>query len=199
MEIDSPQSITVWFEQLRRGDPNAAAKLWHRFFDRLVTYSRAKMETMNRRVSDEEDIAAGVMTALCVCADRGKLPVIENRESLWRLLLTWTRHDIADQARANRSLKRGGGHVRGDSVFGNVTGLECVVDRVSPPEILMQMQEQCEKLLARLPDDILRTIAVRRMEGHSSCEISEELVITQRTVQRKLDMIRGYWSEDHAD
>lgn len=190
---ESPESITVWFEQLRRGDPEAAARLWDRFFDRLVAASRAEMQNANRRVADEEDIAAGVMAALCACANRGKLPMIENRDSLWRLLLSWTRHDIADHVRADRRIKRGGGNVRGDSVFGSSDGLHAIADQVATPEMLLQMQEQYSALLAKLPDPILRSIAVAKMEGHSSEDIAEELGVTPRTVQRKLELIRGHW------
>lgn len=190
---DSPETITVWFEQLRRGDPDAAAKLWDRFFDRLVIASRAQMRNANRRVADEEDIAAGVMAALCVCADRGKLPMIDDRESLWRMLLAWTRHDIADQIRDDRRIKRGGGHVRGESVFESGEGIGGVADQVVEPELLVQIQEQYQKLLDTLPDDLLRTIAIRKLEGYRTPEIAAELGVTPRTIQRKLDLIRAHW------
>lgn len=190
---ETPESITVWFEQLRRGDAEAAAKLWDRFFDRLVIASRAQMRNANRRVADEEDIAAGVMAALCVCADRGKLPMIDDRESLWRLLLAWTRHDIADHVRADRRIKRGGGDVRGESVFGSGEGIGGVADHNVAPDLLVQIQEQYQQLLDTLPDDLLRTIAIRKMEGYRTPEIAAELGVTPRTIQRKLDLIRAHW------
>lgn len=190
---DSPESITYWFEQLRRGNPDAAAKLWDRFFDRLVAASRAEMQNTNRRVADEEDIAAGVMAALCACADRGKLPMIDDRKSLWRLLLTWTRHDIADHVRAQRRIKRGGGNVRGDSALGSMEGFDKIADQTPSPELLMQMQEQYVSLLAKLPDAVLQKIAVAKMEGHSTDEIALSLGVATRTIQRKLELIRDCW------
>lgn len=190
---DSPESITFWFEQLRRGNPDAAAKLWDRFFDRLVAASRAEMQNTNRRVADEEDIAAGVMAALCACADRGKLPMIDDRESLWRLLLTWTRHDIADHVRAERRIKRGGGNVRGNSAFGSMEGIERIADQTPAPEVLVQMQEQYASLLAKLPNLMLQRIAVAKMEGHSTEDIAQAMGVTTRTIQRKLELIRDCW------
>jgi len=195
---DAPQSITVWFEQLRRGNPDAAARLWDGFFHRLVVFARSEMKGANRRVADEEDIAAGVMAALCSCADRGKLPSIENRDSLWRLLLTWTRHDIADHVRADRRIKRGGGNVRGDSVFGSTEVLAALAAQVAAPETLAQMQEQYQALLDKLPDPVLRTIAMRIMDGYSSQDIATMLAVSPRTVQRKLELIRVHWQTGSA-
>lgn len=190
----SPESITVWFEQLRRGNPEAAEQLWSRLFDRLVAFSRSEMSGANRRVADEDDIAAGVMTALCISADRGKLPAIENRESLWRLLLSWTRHDIADHVRRERRIKRGGGTVRGDSAI--AYGNDEPPFSMPSGELLVEMQEQFEALLAKLPDPTLQTIAVRRMESYSSDEIADQLGVSNRTVQRKLELIRQYWETE---
>lgn len=187
----SPGSITLWFEQLRQGDADAAAKLWDRFFERLVKIARMEMQTANRRVADEEDLAAGVMTALCRRADNGQLPSIDDRNCLWRMLLTWTRHDITDHVRADRRLKRGGGQIRGGSVFDN--GLDVSDQTLADPAILMEMDEQYQLLLNRLPSDTLRLIAVRKMEGHDNSEIAMSLDVTPRTIQRKLEIIREFW------
>ncbi len=44
---DPPASITIWFEQLRDGDPDAAHKLWDRFFEKLVGYARTRQSQVN--------------------------------------------------------------------------------------------------------------------------------------------------------
>ncbi len=195
MANQAPQSITILFQQLRDGDPDSAHRLWERFFQRLVTYARSEMQHANRRVSDEEDIACGVMTALCRSADLQQLPEIDNREDLWNLLLAWTRHDIVDQVRKENRLKRGGGMVRGDSVFAATPdGSADLIDSSPAPDLVAEMQEQYERLLERLPDDLLKSIAVDKMHGANNSRLAEKLSVSTRTIERKLELIRKFWS-----
>ncbi|XZE52256.1 ECF-type sigma factor [Planctomycetaceae bacterium SH139] len=196
----SPASITVCFEQLRLGDSVAAEKLWHRFFERLVVYARSQMQHANRRVSDEEDIACGVMAALCDRAEKGQLPDIDNRADLWHLLLSWTRHDIIDHVRKENRLKRGGGKVRGDSVFLAGPGTwSTLLDNSPSPSLIAEMEEQYSRLLTRLPDPILRRIAADKMRGVTNSELARELEVSKRTVERKIDLIRKYWGSDRDE
>ncbi|MGB7325023.1 MAG: ECF-type sigma factor [Rubripirellula sp.] len=187
-------SITVWFDQLREGDPTAAAKLWDRLFERLAEVARTQLS--NRRVSDEEDIAAGVMTTLCNAADRGTLPSIDNRDDLWRMLLSWTKNDCIDQGRSDGRAKRGGGMVRGDSVFDDTSkaGFDLIADVSPSPETLTEMDEQLQTMLTKLGDPMLSEIAVAKMEGYSNEELSIRYEVTTRTIERKLAMIRQRWS-----
>ncbi|MFK8112462.1 MAG: ECF-type sigma factor, partial [Rubripirellula sp.] len=197
MMTESPESITVWFEQLREGDPNAAEKLWSRFFDRLVGVAREQLATANRRMADEEDIAIGVMAALCQCADRGKLPSIENRNDLWRLLVKWTQHDVIDHVRNSKRAKRGSNAVWGDSIFAEADregGFDVFADLVATPSVLLEMDEQFRLLLDRLPDAKLKQLALRKMEGFTNEELAEQAGVSPRTIERKLKLIRDFWS-----
>ena len=197
----SPESITIWFEQLKQGDSEAATKLWDRFFDRLVNVARAQLTNANTRVRDEEDVAAGVLASLCQCANRGKLPSIENRDDLWHLLLKWTRHDVIDHVRTVGRLKRGANQVRGDSVFlrdGDDSlspgGFDLVESLEPTPAMLVEMEEQFSLLLNKIPDQLLRSIAVKKMEGFTNDEIAAGLELSPRTIERKLNLIRSCWS-----
>ena len=46
-----------------------------------------------------------------------------------------------------------------------------------------------------LGNPTLRTIALRKLEGHTSEEIAAQLGISARTVDRKLELIREVWRE----
>ncbi len=197
MNKPEPKSITIWFERMRQGNPDAAAKMWDHFFGKLVEYSRRQISRSNRRVTDEEDVAAGVMSALCSCADRGKLPTIESRDDLWRILLSWARHDIADRTRANKRLKRGSGKVRGNSVFGSqANGFDQIPSASMPAETIAELSEHWDYLLQQLPNSSLREVALRRMQGYSVQEIATHLDVSPRTVERKLELIRRRWTEE---
>jgi hypothetical protein len=50
-------SVTQWIDRLEAGDPDAAQKLWERYFLRLVGLARKKLRAVPRRAADEEDVA----------------------------------------------------------------------------------------------------------------------------------------------
>ncbi len=190
------QSITYWFDQLRAGNEVAAARLWDHYFQQLATFARRRLH--QRRVSDEEDLAAEVLQALCRAADVGRLPAIQSRDDLWRILLSWMRNKITDQVRAQQAAKRGGGRVRGQSGFGSGDG-DAFAEPVCPQPsaaTLAELRELADRLLRRLPDVLLRELALARMAGKTVGELSVDFKIAPRTVERKLAIIRRVWSDD---
>ena len=197
-DSNEPKSITLWFDQLRRGDQLAAQRLWDRLFERLVLYAKTRMKNANRCVSDEEDIAIGVMSALCGAASRGELPSIDNREDLWRMLLSWTHNDIIDHCRYHQRTKRGG-RVRDftadDMNRGNAFSLDDIVGNTPPADVLHEMGDQFHLLLNRLPQKQLQEIAIARLHGHSNEEIAKTQNVSIRTIERKLNLIRNCWAD----
>ena len=68
--------------------------------------------------------------------------------------------------------------------------------RSPTPEFAASVAEQFETLLAKLPEAELRQIARLRLEEYTTEEIAEQLGIAERTVRRKLVLIRSYWEND---
>ena len=60
-------SVTHWINQLKAGDPDAAQKLWERYFRRLVSLARKK-----RRAADEEDVALSAFDSFCRGAEQDR-------------------------------------------------------------------------------------------------------------------------------
>jgi DNA-directed RNA polymerase specialized sigma24 family protein len=58
------------------------------------------------------------------------------------------------------------------------------------PEFAMQVAEEHQRLLDALPDNWLRAVAVRKMEGHTNEESAAKLGRAVRNVERKLQQIR---------
>lgn len=70
-------------------------------------------------------------------------------------------------------------------------GIDKIVGEEPTPEFAEQVIEQCDELLSRLGDDgSLRTVAIRKLEGFTNAEIAEELRLNERTIERKLRIIR---------
>jgi DNA-directed RNA polymerase specialized sigma24 family protein len=76
--------------------------------------------------------------------------------------------------------------------------LEHVLGREPTPEFAAQVAEECQRLLGRLKDASLRTVALGKMEGYSNEEIAGQLGCAPRTVARKVRVIRRLWGEERS-
>jgi DNA-directed RNA polymerase specialized sigma24 family protein len=199
MSTDAEGSVSHWIVALKVGDAEAAQRLWERYFGELVRLARARLGAMPRAEADEEDVALSAFHSFCQGAARGRFPRLDDRQELWRLLVTITARKALDQLARRRRKKRGGGRVRGESVFAGAdpgepaAGIEQVVGPEPTPEFAALVADECRHLLAALGDETLRRIALLRMEGYSDPEIAARLGCGLRTVGRKLDLIRKTW------
>ena len=107
------------------------------------------------------------------------------------------RHELAE--------KRGGGRVRGDSALynpgssdSNPPGLVQLIDNQLTPEFAAEFAEQIALLLASLDDDLLRRIAIARMEGYTNEELARKLDTSRSSIERKLRLIRRTWEQEHT-
>ena len=195
-------SISRLFGDLKAGRKEAADELWALYFDRLVQVAKRRLSTVPKRVADEEDVAVSVFKSLCAGAARGRFAEHMRREDLWRLLLHRTRQKTVDYIREQTRQKRGGGDVRGESVFLNaatsssIGGIDQIAVQEPTPEFLMMMNEEHARLLELLPDDLMRDVAIRRMQGESNDEVAAALNISVRSVERKLSLIRKSWQRE---
>lgn len=197
---DFDEPITEWISSLKQGDEASAQQLWDQFFDRLVNVARRKLGGQ-RRVSDEEDVAISVFDTLCRGAVEGRFDQLGDRSDLWRLLMRITGQKCVDRLRREGRQKRGGGGVRGHSIFagGTDTGpadFDKMGQDAPSPAFLMMLEEEHQRLLDALPDEMLRKIALLRMEGYQNQEISQQLGISLRSIERKLGLIRAQWSTE---
>jgi RNA polymerase sigma factor (sigma-70 family) len=199
--MSEEHSVTQWIRQLEQGDEEAARRIWERYFDKLVQFARQQLGTLPRRVADEEDVALSVFRCLCDGAKRGKFPELASRCELWRLLVAMAAQKVIDQKRLVQRKKRGGGDVRGDSVFeenakvGCAEGFDQLIGDDPTPEFLAILDEEHQRLMDLLDDDRLRRIALWRLQGYTNEEIAQELGLTRRSVERKLQQIRQAWTE----
>jgi DNA-directed RNA polymerase specialized sigma24 family protein len=187
--VQEPGSVSNWLDELKRGDSHAARLLWDRYFARLVELARTKLAGLPRRVADEEDVAVSAFQCFCVAAVARRFPQLDNRNDLWQVLVLLTARKATQQRRYQQRQKRGG-EVRAEE-----TALEEVIGSEPDPAFAALMADQFQSLLARLTDNPLHTIALRKLEGYSNHEIAALLPCSLRTVERRLCQIRSIWED----
>jgi DNA-directed RNA polymerase specialized sigma24 family protein len=194
-------SVTRMIAQLDLEQPSQAQEaLWNRYFCRLVALAKMKLGETPQRVADAEDVAVNALADFFLDHRAGKFPSLRDRNELWPLLATITSHKAVDQQRQLFAQKRGIDQVRGDSIRRdeNTWLSDWPAEKFEQelqPDYLLMMQEQCDRLLSTLGDDELRTIARRRLEGYTNREIASELGVIERTVERRVRLIRTLWED----
>jgi RNA polymerase sigma factor (sigma-70 family) len=199
MSSDDSGSVTHWIGALRGGDLDAAQPLWERYFARLVRLAQARLRTRRGPgvAEDEEDAALSAFDSFCRAATEGRFPRLDDRDDLWRLLVTITERKAVDQMRRARRVKRGGGRVRTEAdLAGGPDELAALDQFAGPqptPEFVAEFAEEYRRLFEALRDEELRRIAVWKLEGYSLDEIAARLGCARRTVSRRLELIRTLW------
>jgi DNA-directed RNA polymerase specialized sigma24 family protein len=196
-------SVTQWIDRLKAGDPDAAQKLWERYFRRLVGLARKKLRAAPRRAADEEDVALSAFDSFCRGAEQDRFPKLHDRLDVWQLLVLLTARKAYDLAQHERRQKRGSGAVLDEAA------LPCPVDSSAPgaaleqfeapeptPAFAAQVAEECRRLLERLDTPELRSVALLKVEGYGNEEIAARLGCGLRTVERRLRLIRGIWEQE---
>src|SRR5262249_27986059 len=107
--MSSEGSVSRWLVGLKAGDPDAAQRLWERYFRRLVGLARLKLHDAPRRVANEEDVALSAFATFCQGVEQGRFPQLNDRDNLWRLLVVLTARKAWRWRRSEGQQKRGGG------------------------------------------------------------------------------------------
>jgi DNA-directed RNA polymerase specialized sigma24 family protein len=194
------EEVSHWVLHLAGGDGEDAQKIWNDYFGKLVRLAHRKLNGMPLRAVDEEDVALSAMNSFYQGMTQKKFTNLQSREDLWKLLVTITARKATAQRRRYYSQKRGGGRIRGESVFGRRDdqsngGIADILGTEPTPELAVALAENCQTLLDDLQDEALRQIALLTLEGYRTEEIAVKLGCVRRTIERKLERIREIW--DH--
>ena len=191
--------ITNWIPGLKDQDPVAQERVWNAYFKKLVRMTSTKLKTLNRRESDEEDVALSAFNSFFHAVEQQRFPKLDDREDLWKVLVVIALRKANDRRKRYFAKKRGSGVVRGESVFladsdNEVDGFSGFMGDDPTPEMVIQTAESYQALMQSLNDEMLQKIAQLKLEGFTNREISEQLNCVERTVERKLELIRKRWT-----
>jgi DNA-directed RNA polymerase specialized sigma24 family protein len=162
--------------------------------DRLMVLARKRLGNLPRGAEDEEDIAISAIASFCRGVKRGRFPQLSDPDDLWRLLVVITARKAAMLRRREGRQKRGG--MTRASCDEPKVDLSQVLGQEPTPEFAAQVSEEYQRLLACLGDSELETVALRKLEGHTSDEIATQLGRSLRTIERKLSLIRRIWERE---
>ena len=189
--MSKSENVSHWIDLVKVGDAAAANRIWQHYFDRLVRSVRQKLYGQNRAVSDEEDIVLSVFNSFYDAAEQGRFPDLSDRGDLWRLLLRMSARKVIDKRRHDRRQRRGGNlKIQSlDNAADNESVIEAIGDEPSPEMVLM-MQESVAQFFSHLGVGQLRDLAGAKLEGYSNAELAERFECSERTIERRLHLIR---------
>jgi DNA-directed RNA polymerase specialized sigma24 family protein len=180
-------TVTAWIDDLMAGDSAAAQQLWERYFTRLVGLARKILQDVPRRAADEEDVALSAFKSFCHRAAQGKFPRLEDRDDLWKILMTIT---VRKATRLMRRERRRQGSQEWEFLRDQIAGQE------PTPEFAAAVNDELERLLGLLTDEKLRMTALLKLEGYTNREIAQRFSRSTSFVERKLHLIRLVWSQE---
>jgi len=193
-------SVTYWINQLQQGDRDVIHGLWQVYYPKLVRLAAGKLRGLPPGLLDAEELANSAFKSFCLAAERQRFPRLTDRDDLWQVLVHMIRNKAASAWEFHTRDKRDFNRVEYDALKAHqgdsddVSFVKNMLQSREPdPAFAAEVAEQCEHLLAILPDDELRKIAIFKMEGYTNKEIGDRIGCAPVTVERRLSLIRRAW------
>lgn len=196
--MSADHSVTHWIGELRAGNREAVQQLWEHYFQRLVSLARKRLGDMPRLAIDGEDVALSAFHSFFTGVEAGRFPRMDDRDNLWRVLVTLTVRKAARVVRDEHSLKRGGGQTfREATAFlsddSASPSLDNLISTEPSPEFAALVADEYRRMMGLLPDEDLKSVALQKTEGYTTQEIATRMGRSLATIERKLRVIRTLW------
>lgn len=191
-------SVTNLLARLKQGDSAAQQEIWDRYMERLIRLVCKRFGSTRTQLSDAEDLVVRAYHAFLdgVCDNR--FQKLEDRNDIWQILVMLTHRKAIERHRHDVAKKRGAKQVRTESVFANGTnlglGIQQIADTEPTPEFAAVLHDEILDKLSKLSDITKREIVVLKMQGLSNSQIAQRLRISNRSVQRKLQLVYDIWT-----
>jgi RNA polymerase sigma-70 factor (ECF subfamily) len=178
----------VLLDLLRKGDEEAARKLFNAYAERLLNLARWRISQRMARRVDPEDIVQSVFRTFFTRVKAGLL-TFEEQDDLSKLLVSITVRKTLRQIAHHRAAKRDPAMevAQDDS---SAQSLPDVQDVEPSPEATVIFVDLLEHFLGQLrPQD--RPVLEMRLQGYRTEEIAKKLGTSDRQIRRTLEYIRA--------
>jgi len=197
----APGSISMLLAQFQGGDEAALGGLHARCWPALVELARAKLRGAPVRMAGEEDVAQEALVGFVRSVRGGRVAPLASRHEFFALLTHITACKAAGlMQRELGTKKRGGGKVASEGIFAagasgeEGPGLAGFAGPGLPPDEEAALRDAYAYFFGAL-DEPLREIAELHLAGLTNLEAAGRLGCSERTIERKLNLIRDRWQE----
>jgi hypothetical protein len=202
---NDPGSKTRLLGQLRSEDAEvrkkAAEAIWNSYCHTLLDLACQSLDRRLQRRIGPEDVVQRTFKSFFLRQQRGQFD-LAGRDDLLRLLMTMTRNKARGAAKRETRQRRDYRRDQAVKPFADDPGasdawlLDLAQQGMPTPAEAAAFAEEAERRLAQLPED-LRRIASYKLEGYTNAEIASlpDKPCSERTVERKLRLIREAWGD----
>jgi RNA polymerase sigma factor (sigma-70 family) len=188
-------SVTVLLNAIKAEmNPDAVQKLYERYFRQLEWVARGKLCGADRRIQDEEDLAQVVLGQFYMGVRKNRFPQLADRHDLWQVLMMILSRRVTDHRRRKNHQEISQSMTANSSSESSDRGVSDLIPAFSPNhEELIEWEEELRCRLNQLPKEVLRQVAVLKLQQHTNAEIAARLDCSISTVERHLKSIRKAW------
>jgi hypothetical protein len=192
MSDDYQGTITRLLGILKNGDNDAKSKaiekLWNVYIDRLCEIARVTLTKEAARASSDQSMIQSVFDSLQRRAQCGELVALSHEDGLWKYLL--------------ESINRKAAKLSTDA---QPTDTSEINSTTVPSHVQLSLQEAAfkeptadgiQEILQKLDGiegDITRNVVLLHLQSYTDQQISERLKISQRSVHRKIALVKKMW------
>ena len=168
--------------------------------DKLEEFIPALLRIARNRISpammvkfDEHDAVLSLCASLIRRQQLGRFKFVDN-EDLWKLVVVALKRKIANKVRAEQAKKRGSAQV----FSFDQADLSVVLSRTPSSEDAICFEELIDQIEGEI-DDMSKQILEYKLAGMNNREIATKLKVVERTVGRKLALLRSVISDIIAE
>ena len=182
---DTGHEVTVvWLADLADGESQAVEQFWDNYGDSLRRVAERQIASWMRHRVDAEDVVQSACRTFFRRAGEGSFE-LDNKDDLWKLMLTITLNKVRMQARYHSRNRRDVSKEQSMPEEANLQPAEW--DRAIEQ---VDLEDMLNAAFSK-DDGERRKVLEMWLAGHKQAEIAKEVGCSERTVRRIQDRIRS--------
>ncbi len=195
------EQVAVILTGIAEGDSKAGEVLW-KHFGSLITMRARRAIRGSVLATDEDDIAQSTLQTFLTHARKGRYRNVVSKDDLWRLLLGTTKQEakkVLEKESRQEKLRQ----KYRDQVLKSWTPTYSEslseLTRGYPDSLFAALNDESLRLLDKLSNDVMRRVAIARLEGYTMGEIASQHMISLKEVRLTIRQIRLAWADERLD